>query len=141
MNCVELLVFAPGDQVALPIDAQVRNLFATEYHSYHYMEQVNDQTRLRCLALDHGRVVGFAGADVRGRYATAGNLLVASSVRGRGIGRKIERLRHSWLTTHGLRTIVSCTCETTASQQLKLEIGMRPITIRFGFRLGVAGSP
>lgn len=65
MSAFELLVFAPGTEAPSAVDRQIRQIFASEYHAYHYMEQVIDRSRLRCLAVEEGGV--GAWGDQAGR--------------------------------------------------------------------------
>jgi RimJ/RimL family protein N-acetyltransferase len=67
---------------------------------------------LSLVALDGGRVVGFAGLEVRnGPAGFLGNVLtsVVRSHRGRGIAEALKRTQIAWAGAHGYRQITTST--------------------------------
>lgn len=88
------------------------------------------------VALDDGRVVGFAGLLRRAadpRLAENGLTAVAPSHRGRGIASALKRRQIAWAARHGYREIVTWTQEGNEAMQAvnrKLGYVARPAWIR-----------
>lgn len=88
------------------------------------------------VALEHGRVVGFAGLLRRAadpRLAENGLTAVARSHRGRGIATALKRRQIAWAARHGYREIVTWTQEGNGAMQAvnrKLGYVARPAWIR-----------
>ena len=133
-------MFPPGVPLPSALLARVRNLFAAAYQRYHYLDDLGDTRRLRVIALEAAEVVGYASATVRGGVVWMANLLVRPDSRGRGVGRALERERYQWARGTGLPSYVSCTCSDGRSQLLKLELGLRPVAVKLGYRKDVSAA-
>lgn len=136
---MELSTFPPGRPLPAPLPALVQRLFVTSYHRYHYLEDLARADRLRVVALDGGSVVGYASARLDAHSVHLANLLVHRDHRGSGLGRLLEEERYRWSRATGLPTYVSCTCDDAASQRLKLDLGLRPVAVKLGYRRDVSG--
>jgi GNAT superfamily N-acetyltransferase len=136
---MEVSVFPPGQELPDRIFQSVHELFVASYHRYHYLAELADPSRVKVAAVDRGEVVGYASARISGRYAHLANLLVRREWRGEGVGRQLEWERYAYVRSAGLSAYVSCTCEDGSSQRLKLELGMRPVAVKVGYRRDVVG--
>lgn len=136
---MEVTVFPAGQELPGRIFQSVHELFVASYHRYHYLAELADPGRVKVAAVDRGRVVGYASARISGRYAHLANLLVRREWRGEGVGRRLEWERYAYVRSAGLSAYVSCTCEDGSSQRLKLELGMRPVAVKVGYRRDVVG--
>ncbi|WP_447002319.1 GNAT family N-acetyltransferase [Saccharothrix isguenensis] len=131
--------FPPGRPLPRELLDLVQRLFVTSYHRYHYLEDLARADRLGVVALDGGSAVGYASARVGAHLVYLANLLVHRDHRGSGLGRRLEQERYRWSRATGLPTYVSCTCDDPASQQLKLDLGLRPVAVKLGYRRDVSG--
>ncbi|MBP2707795.1 hypothetical protein JOL79_28845 [Microbispora sp. RL4-1S] len=138
-------VYEPGTDLPPGTLAAVQELFRVSYHRYHYLAEVASTDRVKFVATAHGRVCGYASASQAGKLYRLANLLVDMGSRGTGLGRRLERVRYDYIRGKGVSCYVSCTCEDTTSQMLKLELGLRPVAFKIGYRsdvvrLGERGS-
>ncbi|SRR6266516_991798 len=128
-------VFAPGKAPPPRRARELQDLFLASYHRYPYMDEISAVDRVSLVATLEDRCVGYASFAVAGAYARCAHLLVAAEARGRGLGRLLDRERHRAAERRGLRPYVSCLCEDTASQKLKLELGLVPVNVKYGHQV------
>lgn len=126
---------APGQPLPAGVAEQVIALFQATYLRYPYRYEIGARERFHLVALDGTQVLGYASFVAAGRYAFCAQLLVAAAARGRGFGRRIDHARYAWVRSLGLNAYVSCLCEDTASQRLKLELGLIPVNVKFGHQV------
>jgi mycothiol synthase len=82
------------------------------------------------LALDRGRVVGFAFLEVDGDVATHGFTGVARAARGRGVATALKRAHIAWAKANGIRTLRTVN---------ETRIGaIRRLNERYGYRPGTS---
>jgi GNAT superfamily N-acetyltransferase len=137
---MELTVFPPDVPLPSTLLARVRELFATAYHRYHYLDDIGDPCRLRVVAVAGDEVIGYASATIRSGVVWMANLLVHRDNRGHGVGGALERARYRWARRTGLPSYVSCTCSDGVSQQLKRDLGLRPVAVKLGYRKDVSAG-
>jgi GNAT superfamily N-acetyltransferase len=135
---VDVITVLPGEPLSRDWADSVSALFRSCYYRYHYLAGLGDADRYRFIALRDSEVVGFAAARVVAGRAVLANLLVHPAMRGAGLGRALEEARTGRVRAAGLDCYTSCTCESDASQRLKVKVGMRPTAVRVGYRFGVA---
>jgi GNAT superfamily N-acetyltransferase len=134
---MELSVYPAGEPLPAAVRRAVRLLFKSAYHSYHYLDEVVNSDRVRFVGCREGSVVAFASLKERNAIAKLANLLVRADFRGQGLGRALEEARYGWAKAKRLDALVSCTCENAASQTLKLDLGLQPVCVKFGYRRDV----
>ncbi|MFI6234804.1 hypothetical protein ACIBD9_14690 [Micromonospora sp. NPDC050784] len=134
---MNLTVYEPGTDLPPGMLAAVHELFRASYHRYHYLAEVAATDRIKIVANAHDRVCGYASASRAGKLYRLANLLVALGSRGTGLGRRLERVRYDYVRDRGMSCYVSCTCEDTTSQLLKLDLGLRPVALKIGYRVDV----
>jgi hypothetical protein len=131
---MDVTVYAPGCALPASTLTSVHELFRACYYRYHYLSELASLDRLKVVATSQGQVRGYASASRYGELYRLANLLVHPGSRGIGLGRRLERVRHDHVRREGLSCYVSCTCDETTSQALKLSLGMRPVAFKIGFR-------
>jgi GNAT superfamily N-acetyltransferase len=134
---MNLTVYEPGTDLPPGMVAAVHELFRASYHRYHYLAEVASTGRIKVIATAHDRVCGYASASRTGKLYRLANLLVDLGSRGAGLGRRLERVRYDCVRDRGMSCYVSCTCEDSTSQVLKLDLGMRPVAVKIGYRADV----
>jgi GNAT superfamily N-acetyltransferase len=134
---MNLTAYEPGTDLPPGMVAAVQELFRASYHRYHYLAEVASTDRIKIVATAHDRVCGYASASRAGKLYRLANLLVDLGSRGAGLGRRLERVRYDYVRDRGISCYVSCTCEDTTSQVLKLDLGMRPVAFKIGYRADV----
>lgn len=134
---MNLNVYEPGTDLPAATMAAVQELFRVSYYRYHYLAELASTERIKIVATTQGKVCGYASASHSGKLYRLANLLVDPGSRGTGLGRRLEQVRYDYVRGKGMSCYVSCTCENTASQILKLDLGLRPVALKIGYRADV----
>lgn len=79
------------------------------------------------MALEDGRVLGYAYLEVDGAEATHGFAAVARAARGRGVATALKQAQIRWAKEHGLRTLKT-------ANELRVP-AIRRLNERFGYRV------
>lgn len=150
---MNLNVYEAGTDLPAGTLAAVQELFRVSYYRYHYLAELASAERIKIVATTRGKVCGYASASQSGKLHRLADLLEDPGSRGIGLGRRLEQVRYDYMRGKDVSCYVSCTCEDTASQILKLDLGLRPVALKVGVALeffgcerrrwasGAAGAP
>lgn len=130
-------MYEPGTDLPAGTLTAVQELFRVSYYRYHYLTDLASTEHIKIVATMRGRVCGYASASHSGGLYRLANLLVHPGSRGTGLGRRLEQVRYDYVRGKGMSCYVSCTCEDTTSQVLKLDLGLRPVALKIGYRADV----
>ena len=129
---IRMRVFAEDELLPEQLCEQLRGMFRRSYFSYPYLSAVGSPGQVRVVAWADGEPAGYAAFRAAHGYACCSSLLVEPEHRGLGLGRRIDHARFAVIRRRGLNGYVSCLCEDTASQRLKVELGLRPVNVKYG---------
>lgn len=131
-------IYDQQQELKLEEQDQVIGLFRDSYFNYHYIDEICSKERVRFIAFNQNKVIGYATYRTYSDYAYFSNLVVMNKYRGQGIGKQLEKLRFNHAKETNQLVYVSCTCDDTYSQRLKVSLGLTPCCIKYGYRESVS---
>lgn len=113
----------------------ILGLFKQTYRNYHYYGSLFENNKVHFLAYNKGEIrIGYGSCRILSNSSILSNLIVHHDFRNLGISKIIDKHRIAYSEKRGLPVFVSCVTDQIGSIRNKLNLGMQPICIRYGYR-------
>ncbi len=128
MTRITIRPMAEGDLDTVSELALLANPHATKAaYREHISDELEENPSLSFVAVDKGKVVGYAQADVRNSLSVLEDIAVANDHQGRGIGRLLLEKELAVLKSQGVKIVLAEVHQSCSSAI--------PFYYKYGFRI------